>query len=525
MKTSKDIIFGKKAQEKLLTGVHLLYETVCTTLSPKGNNVAIQRNWGTPIVVHDGVTVAKEVRSTDKFVQMGIDMVKEAAQKTNEEAGDGTTTSTLLAYEIVSRGMKLKENGVNPMVLRDEIYQALADTKDELTKISKPAKTVSELQQVATISSASKEIGDMVGKAVFEMGIEGLVTVEESGSYETYVDKTDGMSIARGFSSPYFITDPNRNEAVVNNPVIIITDRNITTQLEIVPIIEAIVTKGFKNIVIVGDVGGVALKILVANKMNGTINCLVVKPPGYGENKIGFLEDIAIVTGGRVVASDADMDVNDLSFLGKADKVVADMKVTMIVGGKGKSEDIKDQVKVVKGLLAKAPNVAIKEAYEERLAKMTTGVAVVRVGAKTETEAREKVERVKDAVGAAKSALEEGIVAGSGITFLRLAQAIKGDSDGARLMREVLEQPMRKVMLNCGESQKTIGEIMTSIKKNGKYKEGYEAMGGKVVDLMEAGIIDPTKVVRLCMENAVSVGTMILTISRLIPMQEMPPRE
>jgi len=516
----KDIQFNKDTQSALLEGVKIMYDCVTVTLSPKGKNVAIQRPWGPPIAVHDGVTVAREVRSDDKFVQMGIDMIKEAAQKTNEEAGDGTTTSTLLAYEFISRGIKLKESGTNPMVLRDELYQALADTKEELSKISKPAKTKGELQQVATISSASKDIGEMVGSAVFDMGTEGLVTVEESGSYETYVDKTDGMSISRGYLSPYFVTDPNRGEATIVNPVIIITDKNITTQKEIVDIIEPLVAKGNKNIVIIGDVGGMALKILVTNKMNGNINCLVIKPPGYGENRIGYLEDIAVITGGSVLASDAEMNIDDLSFLGKAEKVISDPKVTVIVGGKGDKKEVKSQVKILRELLAKAPNPAIKEAYEERLAKMTTGVAVVRVGAKTETEAREKVERVKDAVGAAKSALEEGIVAGSGITFLRLSEAVQGDTDGARLMKEVLEQPMRKVMENCGESSKTINEIMGKIKKDGKYKEGYEAMSGKIVNLLEQGIIDPTKVIRLCLENAVSVATMILTIAVQIGKQE-----
>lgn len=516
------LLFDKEAQDALIAGVTLMYQAVCTTLSPKGRNVAIQRPWGYPIVVHDGVTVAKEVKSRDRFVQMGINLIKEAASKTNEEAGDGTTTSTLIAYEAIIRGIKLKNEGINPMVLREELNTALDQVKTKLKTLTLEAKTQSDLVQVATISSANKEIGELVGKIVFEMGADGLVTTEESGNYDTFTEKTDGMSIARGFATPYFVTDPFRNEATVKNPTVVVTDKSITTNIEIIPIIEYLASKGKKNIVIVGNVGGQALQTLVINKAKGIINCLTIDPPGGGEAKAGFLEDIALLTGGKVISKELGLQMEEFlaafddSFLGSAVKVQASSKASLIVGGGGHPDDIKEQVGALRLLLSKATEPSKKEMYEERLAKLTTGVAVVRVGAKTEMELREKLERVKDAVGAAQSALKEGIVAGGGVTFLNLASAITGNSEGDKLLREVLEQPIRKVMVNCGESQQDINGLIKDIKDHPTHTWGYEALSGQMKDLIKAGVVDPARVIRLCLENGLSVATSVLTTDVLV---------
>lgn len=517
---------GDEAQKSILRGAKLMYDAVCITLSPKGRNVALQRPWGYPVVVHDGVMVAKEVKSRDPFVQIGINIIKEAAQKTNEEAGDGTTTSILIAYELITRGMKLKEQGVNPMILRNELKSAVKQALSKLEKMSQPVKSKEDLIKIANVSSADKEFGEMVGKVVYEMGADGLVTVEEAGGYNTFVEKTTGMSLDKGFANPYFVTDPYRLEATINKPVVIVTDKTITMNIEIVPIIEYIVAKGKKNIVIVGEVSGQALTTLVTNKMNGTINCVVVRPPGHGENRIGYLEDIALVTGGSVISKELGLKMEDFvkrfkgSLLGKCDKVVVDAKSSLFVNGAGKKSEIKKQIEGLRELLENAANEPVREIYEERIAKLTTGVAVVRVGAKTEAEAREKLERVKDAVGAAQSALSEGYVAGSGATFLRLGEAIKGNTDGDKLLREVLEQPLRKVLSNCGETNADANEIVETIRNEKDAGCGYEAMSAEIKDLLAEGIIDPVKVIRLCIENGVGVATSILTTEVLIDFEQ-----
>jgi chaperonin GroEL len=526
--------FGQDARDDLVKGVTLMYDAVCSTLSPKGRNVAIARQYGAPIVVHDGVTVAKEVKSIDEFVQMGINLVREAAQKTNDEAGDGTTTSTLIAYELVTRGLALVKKGMNPMILRTQLYEALEQAKEELQKLSKPAKTQRDLERVATISSADETIGKMVGEAVFKVGKDGLVAVEESGGYDTYINYTEGMTIDKGYISPYFITNSQRMEAVVSKPLIAIIDKTITTQRELVPLVETMIASGkTKNIVIIGEVKGEALNVLVQNKMKGIVNALVIDAPGYGDNRREYLEDLAVLTGATVFSNELGMDSEqfahsfDISWLGKCDKMIATKKTTMVIKGAGTAKAIAAQVKKIKAHMAKAESSAERERLEERLAKMTTGVAVVKVGAKTDIEAREKLERVKDAVGSATAALLEGIVPGSGVTFMHLSEAIKGDNPGARLMREVLEQPLRKVMLNSGESNKrklfgllpsNIDTLVTQIKMF-EYGAGYNSIEMKIDDMEKAGILDPTKVIRLCLENGLGVASSILTTDTLIDLE------
>jgi len=509
---------GKSAESDILKGVQLMYDAVCQTLSPKGRNAAIKRPWGYPIVINDGVTIAREVKSPDRFVQMGIDIIKEAAQKTNDEAGDGTTTSILLAYELITRGIKLKIKGVNPMVLRDELRLSMNEALEKLKELSRPVESKDDLIKIASVSSSDKELGKLIGEVVFEMGDDGLVTVEESGGYDTWIDKTDGMSINKGYASPYFVTDSFRLESVVNKPVIIITDKELTTNKEIVPVIEFIINKGKKNIVIVGEVSGAALQTLVTNKMNGVINCVVIKPPGFGDNRAGYLEDIAIMTGGSVISKELGMEMDEFmktfndDYLGGASKVVSDASTTMFVKGHGK---VKRQVEILKELLKNTKTLPDKEIVEERIAKLTTGVAVVRVGAKTEVEAREKIERVKDAVGASQAAFSEGYVSGSGVTFLKMASAVRGDSNGSKLLRDVLEQPIRKVLENCGE--KFINPMVETMRNGDR---GYEAVSGEIKDLIKEGIIDPVKVIRLCVENSVSVASSLITTEVLIDYEE-----
>lgn len=515
--------FGVDARDKLVSGAKKMYDAVCSTLSPKGRNVAIARSWGAPIVVHDGVTVAREVKSNDRFEQIGIDLIREASQKTNEEAGDGTTTSTLIAYEIIKRGMDLLKDNVNPMILRNEINTAMKEALEELQNISKKAETKEDLQHVAQISSANEEIGTLVGETVFKVGVDGLVSVEESGAYETVVEHSEGMLLDKGYSSQYFVTNVNRMEAIVDDATVIITDRDVTTNAEIVSLVEYVVGTGTKNIVIIGSVGGQALSTLIKNKVNGVINCVVVKRPGYGEFSQGLLEDIAVLTGGRVLSKELGMTTDEMvlndfvdTYLGKAEKVIVGRNDALIVKGGGTQKEVDVQIKRLKGLMSKAPSKPEKEQYEERIAKLSSGVSVIRVGAKTEVEGREKVERVKDAVGAAQSALKEGIVPGSGVTFLKIAKAIIGDSDGARLMREVLECPVRKVMSNSGEPDKIIKDYLSKIKDKDEVDYGYESVSGELKNMYEVGVIDPTKVVRLCLENGVSVASMILTTDTII---------
>lgn len=526
--------FGLEARNKLIEGITLMYNAVCSTLSPKGRNVAIARQFGAPIIIHDGVTVAKEVKSHDPFVQMGIDLVKEAAQKTNDEAGDGTTTSTLIAKELSVRGFDLVEkHGVNPMILRAELYKALEDIKKYLPKLSKPVKTQQDLERVATISSADETIGKMVGEAVWKIGKDGLTAVEESGGYDTYVEFTEGMTIDHGYVSPYFVTNTQRMEAVVKKPIIAIVDRSISTQREIVPLVETMIAGGNKNIVIIGEVKGDALGVLATNKMRGNINALVVEPPGYGDNRKDYLEDLAVLTGATVFSKELGLDPEqfaqtfDQKWLGSADKIIATKKTTLVVKGGGTPAAVKKQIEKVRRLRSKETVMAERERLDERLAKLTTGVAVVKVGAKTEVEARDKLERVKDAVGAAQAALQEGIVPGSGATFLQLAKAIKDDTPGANLMREVLEQPLRKVMLNSGESDHKgwlfkmshIDTLISHIKLAG-IGWGYDCSDGHIKKMIPAGIIDPTKVIRLCIENGLGVAASVLTTDTLVDLEE-----
>ena len=513
----KVLSFQSEARAKLLKGVKLLADAVTITLGPKGRNVAITRQWGMPIVVHDGVTVAREVESQDPLEAVGINLVREAAQKTNEEAGDGTTTATLLAYEIIRRGMDLIEKGTNPMVLRDEIYEALPVILAELKRLSVPSKGKEDIVRVATISSADEKIGKFVAEAMEKVGENGLVTVNEGG-VETEIDYTEGMEFNRGYLSPYFITNPQRMEAVVTDPVIVLLAKKVSLNTEIVPILEE-AAKVSKDIVIIAeDLKGDALATLAANKMKGNINALAVLAPSGGQDQLDYFEDIAVLVGGKVLSDSAAIDIKaDSKWLGRAEKVVSDKESTVIISGGGDKKELAGRITALKEQ-KKTATEFVKEKLEERLAHLSKGVAVIRVGAKTEVDMRERIERVKDAVGAATAAREEGVVPGGGSVFIQMSLVLKDKTQGEKLLHEILEMPARKLIANSGENEDVINSIIGDIILT-PGALGYEVQSGEFKDLVKAGIIDPAKVVRLALENAISVATSILTTECLIGIQ------
>ena len=512
----KVLAFQEEAREKLFEGVKLLADAVVTTLSPKGRNVAIQRQWGSPIVVHDGVTVAREVDSREPLVYVGMALVREAAQKTNEEAGDGTTTATLLAYELIRGGLELIKEGVNPMVLRNQVYEVLPDLLSSLKTLSKPVKTKEQLEHVATISSADAEVGRLVAEAVHKVGEEGMVTCEEGKGLTHEIEYTDGLQFNKGYLSHYFVTNTSRMECVIEDPSILLVSKNLTMNAEIVPILENI-AKDNKNIVLIADgVTGDALATMVVNKMKAIVNCVAVLAPGIGD-KTPYYEDIAILTGGKVVSKDSGIDPNiGIDWVGRADRVVVSRDNTVIIGGKGKKEDIEKRIADLKKQIEDEKSPYEKEKLEERLAKLSTGVAVIKVGAKTEVEMREKIERVKDAIGSATAARDEGIIVGGGSVFIQMAKIIKGNSEGEKLLKQVLEAPTRKIMSNCGEPMDVINDTVKKIWADESNSLGYEVNKGEFLDLKKEGIVDPAKVIRLALENAIGVGTSILTTDATI---------
>jgi len=511
----KIIVSGDEARKKLFRGVKLLADTVTVTLGPKGRNVAIQRVWGTPISVHDGVTVARDVESKDLLVDVGVDLVKVAAQKTNDEAGDGTTTATLLAYEIVKRGLALIDEGVNPMVLRNQVYEALPSVLKELKRLSRPIKSSKDIERVAFISSADAEIGRLVAEAVDKVGRDGLVTVEE-GDIKTEVDYTEGMEFDRGYLNPYFVTNPDRMEAVLHDPVVVLINRKISLNTEIVPILESVAKISKEMLFIISDLTGDAMATMVANKTKGNITAVAVHPPKTGKEMENYFDDIAVFTGATVISHTKNVDVvNSNDWAGRAKKVIVGRDSTVIVKGGGKPHDIEVRANSLREQIKRERSKFEKEKLEERLARLSTGIGVIRVGSKTEVDRREKVERVKDAVGAATSARDEGVVAGGGTVFLQMAQVLAGKNEGEKLLKEVLEMPARKLMQNSGETNDTINSYVQKIlASNGEV--GYEVGSGELRDLVGEGIIDPAKVVRLALENGVAVATSILTTEAII---------
>jgi len=525
---AKQIIYSSEAREKLKRGVDAVARAVGTTLGPKGRNVALDKKWGSPSVVHDGVSVAKEIELEDPFENMGAQLIKEAADKTNDVTGDGTTTATILTQAIVTEGIKNLTAGANPMILNKGIEKAAAQALGSIKKQSQPVKDNSDkITQVATISAQNEEIGAKIAEALKKVGPNGVVTVEEGKGLELTIDYKEGMEFDKGFISPYFITNPETMEATIEDAYLLLTDKKISSIQELLPFLERLV-KVSKNLVIIADeVSGEALATLVVNKLRGTFNVLAVEAPGFGDRRKEMLQDIAILTGGTVISEDVGRKLEDVTLedLGQADRVTADKDNTIIVGGRGDRKLIEARIKQIKAELERTTSDFDKEKLEERLAKLSGGVAVIEVGAATETEMKEKQERVKDAVAATKAAIEEGIVPGGGVVLLTAAQAIdlkglSGDElTGAKIVQKALEAPMKLLAENAGED----GNVVVANVRKSQPGFGFNVLTGEYVDMIKAGIIDPAKVARTALQNAVSVATMILTTECLVT--DLPEKE
>ena len=515
---AKDIKYNVEARELLKEGVDALSNAVKVTLGPKGRNVIIDKKFGAPQITKDGVTVAKEVELEDAFANMGAQMVKEVASKTNDDAGDGTTTATVLAQSIIGVGLKNVTAGANPMDLKRGIDKAVLKVVESLRKQSQEVGTdFAKIEQVATISANNDEtIGKLIAEAMGKVNKEGVITVEEAKGTETHVEVVEGMQFDRGYISAYFMTDPEKMEAQLEKPYILITDKKVSTMKELMGVLEPVAQSGRSLLIIAEDVDGEALSALVVNKLRGTLKIAACKAPGFGDRRKEMLEDIAILTGGTVISTDKGMKIEDadLSMLGTADKVTLNKENTTIVDGAGKKEEIAARVAQIRASIEKATSDYDKEKLQERLAKLAGGVAVLYVGAATEVEMKEKKDRVDDALAATRAAVEEGIVPGGGVAYIRATAALegmKGDNEdqttGIQIVKRAIEEPLRQIVANAGGE----GSVVVSKVKEGKDAFGYNARDDKYEDLLKAGIIDPTKVSRVALENAASIASMFLT--------------
>ena len=518
---AKQLKFGKEARKSLLIGIDLVAKAVVTTLGPKGRNIALDKKWGAPNIVHDGVSVAKEIDLPDPFENMGAQLVKEAASKTNDNAGDGTTTSTLLAQVMTSSGMKKIDKGANPMILKKGIEKAVEKVVEELKKQAKPTKNNEEITQVATISAGDPEIGAKIAEALDKVGRDGVVTVEEGKGFTIDIEYKEGMEFDRGYASAYFVSDPAKMESEIENPYILLTDKKISSIQELLPFLEKFV-KVSKNLVIIADeIEGEALATLVVNKLRGTFNVLAIKAPGFGDRRKETLEDVAVLTGGTVISEDTGRSFESIEVtdLGQAEKVWSDKDNTRIIGGKGDKKMIDKRVELLKSQIKSSDSDFDKEKLQERLAKLSGGVAQINVGAATEIELNEKKERVKDAVGATKAAVEEGIVPGGETAFLRARKVISlikltGDEKlGADIVFEALEEPLKWLAKNAGNNEV---EVLKRVEESKDNDFGYNALTGEFGSMTKMGIIDPVKVTRSALENAASVAKTVLTTEGLV---------
>ncbi|MDY6877181.1 MAG: chaperonin GroEL [Chloroflexota bacterium] len=534
---AKQLVFSEEARRSLKLGIDTLATAVVTTLGPKGRNVALDKKWGAPTITHDGVTVAKEIELEDPFENMGAQLLKEAATKTNDIAGDGTTTATLLAHTIITEGMKNVAAGANSMLLKrgilagaDAVVEAIAGQAIELT-------TKEEIANVAAISAQDKEIGQLIADVMDKVGKDGVITVEESKGLEFETEYVEGMQFDRGYISPYFITDPETMEAVIEEPYILIYDKKISAAQDLVPILEKLVQKGARNMVIIAeDIDGEALATLVLNKLRGMLSCLALKAPGFGDRRKAMLRDIAVLTGGHVITEEEGRKLESAAIedLGRADKVISTKDDTTIVGGSGDDAEIKGRIEQIKVEIDKSTSDYDKEKLQERLAKLAGGVAIIRVGAATETELKEKKHRVEDALSATRAAVEEGIVPGGGVALINAVSAIDkvamdypDEQTGVHILRTALEMPMRKIAENAGDDGAVILDtVRRAQKEKGNDHIGYDVLRSDFMDMVEAGIIDPAKVTKGALSNAASIAAMILSTEALItdiPEEEAPP--
>jgi chaperonin GroEL len=524
---AKQLVFSDDARRRLQRGIDILANAVGTTLGPKGRNVALDKKFGAPTVTHDGVTVAKEIELEDPYENMGAQLLKEAATKTNDIAGDGTTTSTVLAHAIVTEGLKNLAAGYNPMLLKHGIEQATDTVVESLRKQAQKIETRAEIASVATNSAADPEIGELIADVMDKVGKDGVITVEESKSLKFETEYVEGMQFDRGYISAYFITAPESMEAVINEPYILIYDKKVSAAVDIVPVLEKLVQIGKRDLVIIAeDVDGEALATLVLNKLRGMLNVLAIKAPGFGDRRKAMLQDISTLTGGTVITEELGkkLESTTLSDLGRAGKVVATKDDTTIVEGKGNNKAIKGRIEEIRVEIEKSTSDYDKEKLQERLAKLSGGVAIIRVGAATETELKEKKHRVEDALSAARAAVEEGIVPGGEVSLINATAALdrlKNDDEdaqvGINIVRRALEAPLRRLAANAGKDGSVVIDGIRRKSKEEKNKNiGYNVISGEYVDMIHAGIIDPVKVVRGALENAASIAAMILTTDALI---------
>jgi len=518
---AKELKFDQEARNSILRGVNILADAVKVTLGPKGRNVILEKSFGSPTVTKDGVTVAKEIELEDKFENMGAQMVKEVASKTSDTAGDGTTTATVLAQAIYREGSKVVAAGANPMDVKRGIDLAVEEVVKELKKLSKPTKDPKEISQVGTISANNDEtIGNIIAEAMNKVGKEGVITVEEAKGMETTLDVVEGMQFDRGYLSPYFVTDPEKMEAVLEDPYILINEKKISNMKDMLPILEQIAKMGKPLLVIAEDVEGEALATLVVNKLRGTLKCCAVKAPGFGDRRKAMLEDIGTLTGGKVVSEDLGIKLESIKLndLGQAKRITIDKDNTTIVDGAGDKDDIEARVKQIRVQIDETTSDYDREKLQERLAKIIGGVAVINVGAATETEMKEKKARVEDALNATRAAVEEGIVPGGGVAYLRslsVLEKLKLEGDkkiGVDIVKRALEEPIRQIANNAGQE----GSVVTEKVKNEKGAFGFDAAQDEYTDMNKAGIIDPTKVVRLALQNASSVASLMITTEALV---------
>lgn len=518
---AKQIKYGEEARRLLEQGVSSLADTVKITLGPKGRNVVLDKKFGSPQIVNDGVTIAKEIELEDPFENMGAQLVKEVASKTNDVAGDGTTTATVLAQAIIREGMKNVAAGANPMILGKGIQKAVEATVGSLKKQSKPIESKESIAQIAAISAGDPEIGILISDAMEKVGNDGVITVEESRTMHTDLEVVEGMQFDRGYLSAYMVTDTEKMEAVLDDAYILITDKKITNIQEILPVLEQIVQQGKKLLIIAEDVEGEALATLVLNKLRGTFNCVAVKAPGFGDRRKAMLEDIAILTGGTVISEELGLELKDTSLdqLGKARMITVDKENTTIVEGAGDSMDIQNRVASIRAQIEETSSDYDKEKLQERLAKLSGGVAVIRVGAATETELKEKKLRIEDALNATRAGIEEGMIPGGGTALIKAIPAVEAleaegdEKTGINIIKRALEEPLRQIVTNAGLEGSVIVE---KVKNNTDLNYGFDALKGEYCDMVAAGIIDPTKVTRSALQNAASIAAMVLTTESLV---------
>jgi chaperonin GroEL len=518
----KQLLFNTEARAALLRGVNIMAEAVKATLGPKGRNVVIDKKFGSPTITKDGVTVAKEVELKDPYEDMGAQMIKEVASKTSDVAGDGTTTATVLAQAVFREGLKNVTAGANPMGLKRGVEQAVEKVVEELKKMSKTTKDKKEIAQVASIAANNdKTIGNLIAEAMEKVGKDGVITVEEAKAMETTLEVVEGMQFDRGYLSPYFVTDPERMETVQDDALILIHEKKISVMKDMLPLLEQVARSGKPFLIIAEEVEGEALATLVVNKLRGTLSCSAVKAPGFGDRRKAMLQDIATLTGGKAITEDLGIKLENIKLedLGRAKKVVVDKDNTTIIEGAGAAKEIEGRIKQIRAQIEETTSDYDREKLQERLAKLAGGVAVIKVGAATETEMKEKKARVEDALNATRAAVEEGVVPGGGVALLRAAKGLDGlklsgdEATGAQIVRRALEEPIRQIVANAGLEGSVVVE---KVKGASGVAQGFDAERNEYVDMMQAGILDPTKVERIALQNAASIASLLLTTEALI---------